>query len=291
MPRTHYRWTTAEPYIQDTWKIRPSLTASLAFAWYASTPPNPSGVDKNLVHGFDFQTGAEIFAALGQMNPEVFNMTWTNFAPRAGLSWQPKFLGDAVVRAGAGIYYTTQMALNQQYSIVSQIISVNNSIANTQPTPTYLLGTNTFPPVTVGQITQAQVPTITGPIQYLSMHQRSPYVEQWTVDIAHTFGKSYVLDAAYIGNQAHQQEHGRRAEHHGLDNGIVAAKHAIDDHLAKAGYGKNLFGQHRSRQQRCRNPLPPDHRGVVTLRPARAPLLQYPPLQARRSRPALHRLL
>lgn len=201
MPRTHYRWTTFEPYIQDTWKLHPNLTANLALAWFATTPPNPSGVDKNLVHGFDFTTGEETFAALGQVNPEVFNISKSNFAPRVGLAWQP--INNTVVRAGWGIYYTTQMALNQQYSIVSDIITVNNSIANSEPTRTSILGVNTFPPVTVGQITLPQIPTITGPIQYLSENQRDPYIEQWNFDVERTFGKAYVLDAAYIGNQAH----------------------------------------------------------------------------------------
>ena len=72
MPRTHLRWTTAQPYIQDTWKIRPNFTANLALSWYAATSPNPSGPDKNLIHGFDFVKGVPIFAALGQVNPAVY---------------------------------------------------------------------------------------------------------------------------------------------------------------------------------------------------------------------------
>lgn len=201
MPLTHYRWTSFQPYIEDTWKIRPNFTVNLALAYFINTPPNPSDADKNLVHGFDFTTGEETFAALGQLNPEVFAMTKTNFAPRAGFSWQAN--SKTVVRAGWGIYYTTQMDLNQQYSVVSDITTVNNSIANAEPNPTYLLGVNTFPAVTVGQITAAQVPTISGPIQYLSETQRSPYIEQWNFDVQHTFAKTYLADVAYIGNQAH----------------------------------------------------------------------------------------
>ncbi len=64
MPKTHYRWTTFEPYIQDTWKLSKNLTANLAFAWFANTPPNPSDqTNRNLIHGFDFNTGLETFAA------------------------------------------------------------------------------------------------------------------------------------------------------------------------------------------------------------------------------------
>ena len=206
MPRTHYRWTTFEPYIQDTWKLNRNLTANLALAWYANTPPNPPDTtNKNLIHGFDFNTGLETFAALGTADPQVFPMTMNDFAPRVGLTWQPWFAKNMVVRAGWGLYYTTQMDLNAQYSVVSQYITVNNAISNAanQPNPTYVLGNNTMPPVTVGQITAAQVPTIKGVIQYLAANQTSPMISQWNLDIQRTFGKSYLLDVAYIGNQAH----------------------------------------------------------------------------------------
>jgi hypothetical protein len=206
MPKTHYRWTTFEPYIQDTWKLSKSLTANLAFAWFANTPPNPSDqTNRNLIHSFDFKSGLETFAALGTANPEVFEMTRTNFAPRIGLTWQPGFVSNTVVRSGWGLYYTTQMDITAQYSVVSQFISVNNNVSNntSSPNPTYVMGVNAMPPVTVGAITAAQVPLITGAIQYLAANQRSPFISQWNLDIQHTFGKAYVLDVAYLGNQSH----------------------------------------------------------------------------------------
>ena len=206
MPKTHYRWTTFEPYIQDTWKLSKDLTANLAFAWFANTPPNPPDqTNRNLIHGFDFNTGLETFAALGTANPEVFEMTRTNFAPRIGLTWQPEFVKNTVVRTGWGLYYTTQMDITAQYSVVSQFISVNNNVSNntSSPNPTYVMGVNAMPPVTVGAITAAQVPLITGAIQYLAANQRSPFISQWNLDIQHTFGKAYVLDVAYLGNESH----------------------------------------------------------------------------------------
>lgn len=183
------------------------LTANIAFAYYLVTPPDPPDkTNTDLIHGFNFATGMETFAALGTANPEVWSMALNNFAPRMGLTWQPWFARNTVLRAGWGLYYSTQMDLNSQYSVVSEYITVNNAISNATnvPNPTYVLDDgNALPPVTVGQITAAEVPTITGQIQYLAANQRPPMIAQWNLDIQHTFGKSYMLDVAYIGNEAH----------------------------------------------------------------------------------------
>ena len=203
-PRAHFRWTTTQPYVQDTWKVTPSFTLNYGLAWYGATPPNPPGPDKNLIHGFNFTTGLSTFAALGQVNPETYPMTYSNFAPRVGFVYQPSVLKNTVLRAGWGLYYTTQQDVNQQYAIVSQVITVNNAVSNTQGNPVYQLGVNTLPAVTVGQITQAQANAITGPIQYLDPKTKSPYIYQYTLDLQHTFASKYLLDIAYLGNASHR---------------------------------------------------------------------------------------
>ncbi len=202
MPLTHYSWITTQPYIEDTWRVTPRFTANLALAWYGTTPPKPISGNSDLIHGFNFTTGLETFAALGQVNPEVFPMTRTDWAPRIGGSYQID--KNTVLRGGWGLYYTNQMALNVQYSVVSNIITVNNAISNAGLTvPTYILGQNIWGPTTVGQITQAEANSITGPMQYLSETQRSPYIYQYNLDLERTFGP-YLLDVAYIGNAAHR---------------------------------------------------------------------------------------
>jgi hypothetical protein len=206
MPIIHVAWTDTEPYLQDTWKVNKNLTMNLALAWFGDTPPAPrSMADRNLIHGFDFTTGLVTFAALGTADPNVYKMTKNSFAPRVGLVWQPPMLPNTVVRAGWGMYYPTPMHFGLQYSVVSQIITVNNQVTNAvnQPFPTYYFGNNLLPPATVGQITAAQVPGITGSVLYEDANTRMPSVPQYTLDVQHTFGASYLLDVAYLGNQGH----------------------------------------------------------------------------------------
>ncbi len=202
MPRTHYRWTEWEPFFQDTWRLRPGLTLNLGLSWYMATPPNPSGNDKEYPHAFNFQTGKVIFATLGQMDTRVYETDWNNWAPRAGLAWQPSFDKQLVLRAGAGVYYSPQRALYQLFSITAPGVSIVQSIANSpnNPQPTYVLGQNVFPPIKQVPITEEFANNLTGTVFALDQGRRSTYSQQWTFSIQRSLGKSNLIELAYIGS-------------------------------------------------------------------------------------------
>lgn len=200
MPRTHYRWTNFSPYVQDSWKVRQGLTVNAGLGYFLSTPPNPQGADKNYPHSFDFTTGHITYAALGQINPEVYSMTLDNFEPRLGFAWNPGFSRNTVVRAGAGIYAAQPFFFYSQFSIVGPGVTVTQSITNPQPNPTYSLGSNVLPPLTLQPITQQFADNASGTLFYVPPTMPAPYVGQWTFDIQHTFGPHYLLDVGYIGN-------------------------------------------------------------------------------------------
>jgi Carboxypeptidase regulatory-like domain len=205
MPRMHYRWTQAEPYITDSWKIRRGLTLNAGFSWFLATPPDPVGSDKNLIHTFDFQTGQVLFSALGQANPEIYPMPKHDFTPRLGLAWEPGFAKNTVVRAGWGMYYASQRILDQQNAVISPGVSIVTSFTNGtfDPLPQYTLGTNVFPSVFLGPITPQFANTLSGTMQGVDAHNRDPYVEQWNLAIDHTFGTQDLLEVAYLGNEGH----------------------------------------------------------------------------------------
>ncbi|MGE5647796.1 MAG: carboxypeptidase regulatory-like domain-containing protein [Acidobacteriota bacterium] len=204
MPRTHYRWTEVNPYLQDTWRIRPGFTLNFGLGWYVATPPNPSGADRNYPHAFDFNTGKVLYAALGQIDPKIFSTTWTNFSPRVGFAWQPGFLGGTVIRAGAGIYYPSQRALYDLFGITAPGVSIVQSLANSPsaPEPTYLLGRNVFPPISQVPITQEFADNLTGTVLALDQGLRTSYSQQWNLSIQHNFGKSFLAELTYVGSQS-----------------------------------------------------------------------------------------
>ena len=204
MPRTHVRWTAYTPYVQDVWRIRPDLTLNFGLGWNVSTPPNPSGNDKNYPHAFDFETGKVKFAALGQISPEVYKIDMNNFAPRAGIAWQPSFWRGTIVRAGAGIYYPPVNALYELFAITAPGVAIVQSLTNnpTQPMPNYVLGQNVFPPMTQVPITPEFAENIKGVLFALDTKLRTPYVQQWSVAVQHALTANMVVEVDYIGSQS-----------------------------------------------------------------------------------------
>jgi hypothetical protein len=206
MPRSHFRWTQFEPYFQDSWKVRRGLTLNYGLSWYLATPPNPVGPDKKFPHVVDLRTGQVLFAALGQIDPEVIRTQHNNVTPRIGLAWEPSFAPNTVVRAGWGVYYASQRLLDQQFSIIAPGVTLSQAFLNStsNPLPQFVLGNNVFPPISLTPITQQFAQNIGGVIFDLNPSNRTGYVEQWNVSIQHTVGQRNLLELDYIGNEAHK---------------------------------------------------------------------------------------
>ncbi len=204
MPRTHFRWTEVVPYAQDTWKIRPNVTINLGLSWNMNTPPNAVGSDSKYPHAFDFNTGKVLYAALGQVSPEIYSIDLNNFSPRVGISWQPHFWNGTVIRAGAGVYYPPVTALYDLFAITAPGVSIVQSITNnpSQPMPTYLLGVNTFPAMSQVPITPEFAQNVSGTLFALDTKLRTPYIQQWSMALQHTFGKNTLAEVDYIGSQS-----------------------------------------------------------------------------------------
>ncbi len=204
MPRTHFRWTAVTPYVQDTWRVRNGLTVNAGLAWNLSTPPNATGHDSLYPHAVDLKTGAVRFAALGDISPSIYSVDLNNFAPRVGVSWQPKFSSNTVVRAGTGTYYPAENALYLLFAITAPGVAIVQSIVNdpSTPMPTYVMGQNVFPPISQTPITQQFADTISGSIFTLDPGLRTPYINQWSFAIQQSIRGNTIAEVDYIGSQS-----------------------------------------------------------------------------------------
>lgn len=169
-------------YLADNWRVLPKLTLNLGLRYEFQRYPRE-------IHGraefFDFATAQEIVTGHG-VRPEIVDPDYNNFAPRVGLAYQLN--KNTVMRAGGGIYYSTDNANELQFEIVGAPFYSSQTITSTKPD--IALG-NLFPTAGVG----AAFNPFT-----LNLHNRTPYVSQWTFDIQHTFASNNFVEIGYTGS-------------------------------------------------------------------------------------------
>jgi len=209
LPTIQYRATQFLPFVQDTWKLRPNLTLNYGLLWYVETPPNPHGGIRNLVHGFDFETGLLTYAALGQVNPRGFTTNWSNLAPRVGIAWKPNSLKNTIVRAAAGTYYSEFPWFGSQ-----EDIGLGSPIGNgqgftsvpTNPVPQYELGRNVFPSLITPPLNANYAANLPAGslVTEIDPSLRTTYINQWNASIQQLLGRSNSLELSYLGSSSHR---------------------------------------------------------------------------------------
>ncbi len=90
-------------FVQDDWKIRPSLTLNLGLRWtYMSPIVASDGVLGNL----DLGPGGGLAGATINTDEKLYDSDFGNFGPQLGFAWNPSWLENKlVVRGGAGLGY------------------------------------------------------------------------------------------------------------------------------------------------------------------------------------------
>jgi hypothetical protein len=228
--RFYNRNLLAGAYAQDSWKVRPTLTLDYGVRWdllppwyekynqlQTLVPGEQSQVFPNAPEGIVFPGDPGVPRTLAAKQ-------WTNFAPRVGLAWSPKFLGEGKtsVRASWGQFYTpieglspAIMSANPPYgytytSAVPTLFDTPWTAAadgsSLQPNgPRFPLaaapvGASRTRPVST--VNWAQFEPFTG-IPAVAPGNVTPYAEDYLASVERQLGRNTVLDVSYVGTQAH----------------------------------------------------------------------------------------
>jgi hypothetical protein len=100
---TGRRWKIYRPFVEDDWRVTPSLTLNLGLAWDMTTPITE---EHNRMADYIPQTGQLLIAGKGGVsNSAGINMFWGAYEPRVGLTWKVLGSDKTVLRLGFGIYH------------------------------------------------------------------------------------------------------------------------------------------------------------------------------------------
>ncbi|HTW49289.1 MAG TPA: carboxypeptidase regulatory-like domain-containing protein [Acidobacteriaceae bacterium] len=217
-------------FAQDAWQARPGLTLNYGVRWdllppwsekynqlQTLVPGEQSVVFPNAPEGIVFPGDPGLPRTLAAKQE-------TDFAPRVGLVWAPKFLGEGKtsLRASWGEFYIpieglspAIMSANPPYgytytSAVPTLFDTPWTAAvdgsSLEPTgPRFPLAiaplgaSRTHP---VGTVNWAQFEPFTG-IPAVAPGNVSPYAEDYLASVERELGRGTVLDVSYAGTQAH----------------------------------------------------------------------------------------
>jgi Carboxypeptidase regulatory-like domain len=213
-------------FLLDTYRVSPRLTLNLGLRYELNTPPTE---DNNQIANFVPSVG---LVQAGQV-PTIFHTDRNNFAPRVGIAWDVFGNGKTIIRAGGGLEY--------EYIPLAVFLSnggpVNAATPGIGAIPTGAFGVNPSAgglekgtgTIAVGAVsfTSSQLNyTSAGPvfgnpvlncdpnlviggtpgnpcsIMGINPDFRTPYVENWNLNVEHAIANNFSLQVGYVGNHA-----------------------------------------------------------------------------------------
>src|ERR1019366_9182840 len=207
------RWNYFGIYAQDTWKATSHLTVNAGLRW---EPYLAGRILNNWVTHFSQQNlnagihstifpndpAGTLFPVDQEFNTGAWpnNTRWLNFAPRAGLAWDPKGDGRTILRASWGIFYDMPHTLF--YYNYSSEPPWGEQISLTAPAGGFANPWQGYPggsPYPVQINPSFSFPTA-GYYETVPLNVKVTYLEQWNLSLQKQLGTSWLLKASYVGN-------------------------------------------------------------------------------------------
>lgn len=160
-------------FVQDDWKVSPTLTLNLGARYDYESIPAPFA--PNALYAQSLQ------------KPSDKN----NIAPRIGFAWDPMGKGKTVVRGGYGMYY------GRVFNSLILNAYVNTGAANAQNSYSFTPSTPNAP--LFPGLQTALPSSLTPNVQYFDKNFQNPYAQQYNLTVQQDLGKQNVLSVTYMG--------------------------------------------------------------------------------------------
>ena len=244
--REDVRSTSVYPFVQDSWKVKPSLTLNYGLRWELDTPPTDiAGHVETFRPG---QNSTVYPCALSPLSQQYFGVNTSNcnsvgvtptglvvpgdkgvpagmtstyykaFAPRVGIAWSPGKSGKTSIRAGWGLFYNPIEELVMAQFGAEPPFGGSSSLFETfLNTPfVYQAGGSVAPNPFNGVLTpkpgQPVDMSLFRPILLygeFQPHLRTQYTTQYNLTIQRELARDMMLQVGYVGSQGHRLLAGR----------------------------------------------------------------------------------
>lgn len=223
-------------FVQDSWKIKPSLTLNYGLRWELNTPLTDIGQkvqtfrpgQVSTVYPCELSDRSPLFG-LGDCNstgvtpvglvvpgdqgvPKGLSDTYyKSFAPRIGLAWSPN--QKTTVRAGFGVFYNPVEQLVLEQFSAEPPFGGSTFVFNTLFNTPFLSqdGSTAFPNPFDGVLNPPRGQPVDWslfrPILLFGQAAKNPrtqYAEQYNLTIQRELAKDMVLTVSYVGRQGHR---------------------------------------------------------------------------------------
>jgi hypothetical protein len=200
-------------YLQDSFRLNPRLTFNYGLRWdYFGVMAEKNNLFSNIT-SFDPSGGTVALTQVGQPGlSKLYEPDYRNFAPRASVAWDVNGHGKTVVRAGWGMFfdafsqdfflghlpYPPFYAPGPAYNPVgpAPILSAGLNNADANGNATLSSGVPVF-----GSETSCNFEC---DIFSVDRHTRTPYMENYNINIQHQLGSKTALQVGYVGSQGHR---------------------------------------------------------------------------------------
>jgi hypothetical protein len=210
----HSRVDTYAAFVQDDWRVTPSLTFNLGLRYDVDSPRwdienrqnsfNPTEI--NPVSG---TPGVITFSGINGQSEYAHKWDLSNLGPRVGFAWKAK--DKWVVRGGAGILYAGEYDFAAPVILYTGFDTQGTFVAtNNGKTPAFILA-NGFPALNYpnpslltpgyGAVAAGQSPTTS--VTYFNNNRSTGYFYQYSLDIQHELARNLALDIGYLGTFGH----------------------------------------------------------------------------------------
>ena len=193
-------------YLQDSFRLSPRLTVNYGLRWdYFGVIAEKNKLFSNIT-SFDPVGATVTLTQVGQSGlSRLYEPDFRNFAPRASVAWDVSGRGKTVVRAGWGMFYD---AFSQDFFL------------GHLPYPPFYAPGPAYNPVGPAPILSAGVTGSIAPGQpvfgptdacnfecdifVVDRHNRTPYMENYNLNLQHQLGSKMALQVGYVGSQGHR---------------------------------------------------------------------------------------